>query len=77
LETVIDCIAERNTARILLKEESNLNKLYGKADNMISELDKGINLCKKYNEAKINRKYEIIITDLQSEIKRLQDNLKL
>ncbi len=44
---------------------------------MISELDKGINLCKKYNEAKINRKYEIIITDLQNEIKRLQDNLKL
>lgn len=77
LETVIDCIAERNTARIHLKEESNLNKLYGKADNMISELDKGISLCKKYNEAKINRKYEIIITDLQSEIKRLQDNLKL
>jgi hypothetical protein len=36
LETMIDCIAERNTARILLKEESNLNKLYGKADNMIS-----------------------------------------
>lgn len=44
---------------------------------MISELDKGISLCKRYNEAKINRKYEIIITDLQKEIKRLQDNLKL
>ena len=44
---------------------------------MFSDLDKGINLCKKYNEAKINRKYEIIINDLQAEIKRLQDNLKL
>ena len=66
LQTVIDCIAERNTARVFLKEESNLNKLYGKADSMINELDKGITLCKKYNEAKINRKYEIIITDLQN-----------
>ena len=63
---MIDCIAERNTVRVFLKEESNLNKLYGKADSMINELDKGINLCKKYNEAKINRKYEIIITDLQN-----------
>lgn len=54
---MIDCIAERNTARVFLKEESNLNKLYGKADSMINELDKGISLCKKYNEAKINRKY--------------------
>jgi FtsZ-binding cell division protein ZapB len=44
---------------------------------MISGLDKGISLCKKYNEAKINRKYEIIISDLQTEIKRLQDNLTL
>ncbi len=57
LETVIDCITERNTSRIHIQEDSNLNNLYGKADNMISELDKGINLCKKYNEAKINRKY--------------------
>ena len=63
---MIDCIAERDTARVFLKGESNLNKLYGKADSMINELDKGINLCKKYNEAKINRKYEIIITDLQN-----------
>lgn len=44
---------------------------------MINQFDQGISLCKKYNEAKINRKYEIIITDLQKEIKRLQDNLKL
>ena len=44
---------------------------------MIKDLDSGINLCKKYNEAKINRKYQIIIHDLQAEIKRLQDNLKL
>lgn len=44
---------------------------------MIKEFDSGITLCKKYNEAKINRKYEIIIHDLQAEIKRLQDSLKL
>ena len=44
---------------------------------MISDLDKGISRCKKYNEAKINRKYEIIIHDLQAEIRRLQENLKL
>jgi len=44
---------------------------------MIKEFDTGINRCKKYNEAKIHRKYEIIINDLQAEIKRLQDNLKL
>ena len=49
LETVIDCITERNTSRIHIQEDSNLNNLYGKADNMILELDKGINLCKKYN----------------------------
>lgn len=77
METVIDCITERNSTRLQINEDSNLNNLYGKADSMISELDKGISLCKRYNEAKINRKYEIIITDLQKEIKRLQDNLKL
>lgn len=44
---------------------------------MIKDLDTGINRCKKYNEAKINRKYEIIINDLQAEIKRLQESLKL
>lgn len=33
---------------------------------MISELDGSINRCIKYNEAKTNRKYEIIITDLQA-----------
>lgn len=41
----------------MIKEDSTLNSLYGKADSMFSDLDKGINLCKKYNEAKINRKY--------------------
>ena len=58
-------------------EDGGINHLYGKASNMIKDLDTGINRCKRYNEAKINRKYEIIINDLQTEIKRLQDNLKL
>lgn len=73
---MIGCISDRNQARIPI-EDSSITNLYGKADSMIKELDSGINLCKKYNEAKINRKYEIIIHDLQAEIKRLQDNLKL
>jgi hypothetical protein len=44
---------------------------------MIQDLDKGISICKKYNEAKINRKYEIVIHDLQAEIARLRHNLNL
>lgn len=44
---------------------------------MIKELDKDISICKKYNEAKINRKYEIVINDLQAEISRLSHNLTL
>ncbi len=31
---------------------------------MITDFDSNISRCKKYNEAKINRKYEIIIKDL-------------
>jgi hypothetical protein len=58
-------------------DDSSLNNLYGKADSMILELDKGINICKKYNEAKINRKYEIVINDLQTEIAKLRHNLSL
>lgn len=44
---------------------------------MIHELDRGISICKKYNEAKINRKYEIIINDLQAEIAKLRMSLNL
>lgn len=78
LETVIDCITERNSARVDVgTEDSPLTQLYGQADSMILQLDKGINTCKKYNEAKINRKYEIVINDLQAEIAKLRHNLTL
>jgi hypothetical protein len=35
----------------------NINNLYDKAGSIIANLDTEINRCKKYNEAKINRKY--------------------
>lgn len=44
---------------------------------MIEQFDRDINICKKYNEAKINRKYEIVIHDLQAEIARLRHHLAL
>jgi hypothetical protein len=31
---------------------------------MIKNFETSINRCKRYNEAKINRKYEIVINDL-------------
>lgn len=36
--------------------------------NVVSGLDQSINQCKKYNEAKIHRKYEIIINDQRKRI---------
>lgn len=44
---------------------------------MIKNFETSINRCKRYNEAKINRKYEIVINDLQNEIKKLTNRLKI
>lgn len=60
MDTVINCITERNISpnkNVENGEDVNLNNLYGKASGMIADLDTSINRCKKYNEAKINRKY--------------------
>ena len=43
----------------------------------MAQLDNSINRCKNYNEAKVNRKYEIVIKDLESEIRKLSQKLKL
>jgi hypothetical protein len=35
----------------------NIYNLYDKAGNILAKWDTQVNICKKYNEAKINRKY--------------------
>jgi hypothetical protein len=62
LEQVIDCISERKVAKAATVEgevsrEEGLKQLFGKAEDVIEQFDRDITICKKYNEAKINRKY--------------------
>ncbi len=41
-------------------------------NSVVSGLDDSINSCKKYNEAKIHRKYEIILNDQSKRIRFLE-----
>ena len=75
LDTVIDCVREVDKKEHLT--ERNLDGLYGEAGDMIKNFDTTIERCKRYNEAKINRKYEMIITDLESEVRKLTQKLKI
>ncbi len=40
-----------------MPKEEGLKQLFGKAEDVIEQFDRDITICKKYNEAKINRKY--------------------
>ena len=49
--------------------------LYSSIKQVLSGFDNSITDCKKYNEAKIHRKYEIRIADLEEEIKMLKEKV--
>ena len=53
-------------------EDLSVSKLYETMNMVVSDLDTSIKECKRYNEAKIHRKYEIIINDLQKRIRFLE-----
>lgn len=55
----------------------DIPELYVKAGEMVAQFDSSINRCKTYNEAKVNRKYEIMVKDLEGEIRKLSQKLKL
>jgi hypothetical protein len=40
-------------------------------NSVVTGLDQSINSCKKYNEAKIHRKYEILLAEQANRIKFL------
>lgn len=45
-------------------------------DGIISDYDHEIKECKKYNEARIHRKYQIALKDFEKHIKYLDDQVK-
>ena len=57
-------------------KEAEVKKLYETVNLVVSDLDVSIRDCKKYNEAKIHRKYEILIADLRKRISFLEEKIK-
>lgn len=57
-------------------QDHSVDKLYETVNMVVSDLDVSIKECKKYNEAKIHRKYEIMINDLQKRIRFLEEKIK-
>lgn len=69
METIANMVKKKRQPVQL--NDVSVSKIYETMNMVMSDLDTSIQECKKYNEAKIHRKYEIIIADLRSRIKFL------
>ena len=69
LDEIVSCVREVGAKEA--SPEKDLENLYGEAGELIRNFETNINRCKRYNEAKISRKYEMIICDLEAEVRKL------
>ena len=60
-----------------LKPHENIPILYENTQKLVKEYEQHFARCRKYNEAKIHRKYEIIIADLTKENADMKSKLSL
>lgn len=51
--------------------------IYGEAQEFIRNFDTTIVKCKRFNEVKTYRKYEVIMRDMELEIMKLRDKLQM
>jgi hypothetical protein len=56
--------------------EGKIDELYKTIQDVINDYDSSIKECKKYNEAKIHRKYEVTIGNLEKKILYLTEQIK-
>lgn len=54
-----------------------MDKVYGDAQEFIKNFDSSIIKCKRFNEVKTYRKYEVIMRDMELEIVKLKDKLQM
>ena len=70
---MVDSIIKKNNSNSTsLQPGENYANIYSSIHQVLSGFNTSITDCKKYNEAKIHRKYEIRIADLEEEIKILR-----
>lgn len=67
---------QRKKKRVESQESDlSIHKLYETMTSVIQNFDESIHECKKFNEAKVHRKYEVVIDEQQKKIHQLHSRL--